>query len=127
MGDRLTMLKLQKTNHSYYCSESNYYVGGQDNYGRSDYDSWKAFKDDWLLDGEIDDDYNHLFRFDILESEANPGNHSLHLFFILQRKGIFRPVFIGRITLEDMPEIESFLLGRWAYMKHQWEEILYAE
>lgn len=115
-------LTLKPTNHSYYCSESNYYVGGRENYGRNDYDSWETFKEDWLFDGKLDDDYNHLFRFDIIGSEENPGNFSLHLYFILQRKGIFRPVFIAHITEKDMPEIEAFLRDRWAYMEHQWKE-----
>lgn len=116
-------LELKVTRHNYYSSESNYYVGGCENYGRNDYDSWEMFKKDWLFpDGTIDDDLNHLFRFDILESEENPGNFTLWLFFILQRKGIYRPVHINTITEADLPEIEEFLSKRWEYMKSQWEE-----
>lgn len=116
-------LELKATKHNYYSSESNYYVGGRENYGRNDYDSWEMFKEDWLFsDGTIDDDLNHLFRFDILESEENPGNFTLWLFFILQRKGIYRPVHINTITEADLPEIEEFLSKRWEYMKSQWEE-----
>lgn len=121
---RSALLELRCTEHSYYCSESNYYVDGYNNFGRYECADWHDFKVDWL-DGEslnLDDDYNHLFRFDILEDEDNPGNFRLLLFFILQRKGIFRPVVIHRITQEDMPEIEEFLSQRWQYMKSQWCE-----
>ena len=115
-------MKLQKTNHSYYCSESNYYVSVKQNYGRSDYRSWDEFKNDWIFNGEFDDDLNHLFRFDIFETEGIPGNFSMHLYFMLQRKGIFRPVIIENITQEDVMEIEVFLKDRWTYMQRQWEE-----
>lgn len=113
-------ISLKSTTHSYYCSETNYYVGGADNYGRCDYESWEAFKEEWFMNGQfMDDDLNHLFRFDIYEES---GNFQLFLYFILQRKGIFRPVIIEKITDNDLPEIEKFLAERWEYMKTQWEE-----
>lgn len=116
-------LELKATDHSYYCSDSNYYVGGRENYGRCDYDSWADFKEEWLnKDGSIDDDLNHLFRFDIIKSEEEPGKFYLWLFFVLQRKGIFRPVWIKNLNSEDIPEIEEFLKLRWEYMKEQWKE-----
>lgn len=121
-------MKLKATNHSYYCSESNYYVDGYSNYGRSEYDTWNEFKEDWLLSNNVlDDDYNHVFRFDINEledeNEQPMGKFELWLFFILQRKGIFRPVWIREIAEEDMKEIEVFLKERWNYLKKQWEEV----
>lgn len=117
------ILSLKSTEHSYYCSDSNYYVNGYENFGRSDYDTWENFKEEWLDSGtSLDDDYNHLFRFDICEKEAVPGSFELRLFFILQRKGIFRPVFIENIAKGDMAEIELFLKERWEYMKNQWAE-----
>lgn len=30
-------LELKNTEHSYYCSDNNYYVGGAENHGRCDY------------------------------------------------------------------------------------------
>lgn len=115
-------LELKNTEHSYYCSDNNYYVGGAENFGRCDYDTWEDFKEEWLVDGSLDDDYNHLFRFDILESEETPGRFELFLFFILQRKGIFRPVWIRSITKDNLAEIETFLSQRWQYLKSQWRE-----
>lgn len=124
-------MELKATNHHYYSSESNYYVGNAngDNQGRCDYETWEEFKEEWLDDGKsIDDDYNHCFRFDILEKRDDMtdepiGGYSLWLFFILQRKGIYRPVHIETITEDNMSEIEAFLKDRWEYLKDQWSEI----
>ena len=120
-------MELKSTSHSYYCSDTNYYVSGNENHGLCEYEDWKSFKEDWLDNTlTIDDDYNHCFRFDIKEikddEEEPTGNFELWLFFILQRKGIYRPVWIRNITKEDMPEIEAFLKERWNYLKQQWAE-----
>lgn len=124
MGDTVTVLKLKETEHAYCCSTTNYYVDGYRNFGRCDYDTWGDFKDEWLDDGpnDLDDDYNHLFRFDIVENEDEPGVFELLLFFILQRKGIFRPVVVHRITEDDLSDIETFLRRRWQYLQYQWSE-----
>jgi hypothetical protein len=122
-------MELLKTNHRYYCSESNYYVNGYENWGRCDYDTWQDFKDEWLNnDLTIDHDYNHCFRFDIknqLDEEKDEeilGRYYMELFFILQRKGIFRPVIIKEIVETDMPDIEAYLQSCWNYMQGQWAE-----
>lgn len=126
-------MKLQATEHSYYCSESNHYVGNQhgENFGRCEYDTWADFQKEWLdLDGvSIDMDYNLCFRFDI-KQKRNPetdepiDEFELWLFFMLQRKGIYRPVWIKHIEEKDMPEIKGFLKKQWEYMKYQWNELL---
>jgi hypothetical protein len=124
-------MELKSTAHSYYCSESNYYVGNYhgENYGRCDYDTWGEFKEAWLDDNLwIDHDYNHCFRFDINPhrdfetDDIIQEKYSLKLYYILQRKGIFRPVFIKEISETDMPEIEQYLSDCWDYLKSQWEE-----
>lgn len=59
-------LKLKSTEHSYYCSDSNYYVNGYQNFGRADYDTWKNFKDEWMYsDGTIDDDNGRFIGYTI--------------------------------------------------------------
>jgi len=115
------MLKFQETNHAYYCSDNNYYVDGKgsNNHGRCEYDTWEEFKEEWL-DPELDDDYNHVFRFDITKSYD--GQLELWLSFTLQRKGIYRPVWIKEIKETEMEEINEFLKKRWEYMTSQWEE-----
>lgn len=119
-------MKLKKTKHKYYCSDSNYYLGDRngENYGRSEYDTWNEFKEEWLGWGDdglgIDIDCNYCFRFDIDKTDA--GVYDLTLFFMLQRKGIFRPVWIKKIEEEDMEEINTFLENQWNYTKEQWVE-----
>lgn len=122
------MLELKETNHSYYCSDSNYYVDGYDNFGLSEFESWEEFKEEWLDDdGQLDNDLNHLFRYDICKQEdyeeESTDGYMLKLYFILQRKGNFVPVHVKNIEEKDMPEIESFLKQRWEYMKSQWAEV----
>ena len=125
-------MKLQGTNHSYYCSEDNYYVGNSkgENFGRSEYETWEEFRDEWLgEDGvSIDADYNLCFRFDIiqkrdLDTDDLIDGFELWLFFILQRKGIYRPVWIKNIYEKDMPYIYNFLKMQFEYMENQWKEI----
>lgn len=116
-------LKLRATQHSYYCSESNFYVDKRRNFGRYDFETWNEFKRTFGLKNCIyDDDLNHVFRFDITENSDNPGTFGLWLFLVLQRKGIYRPIHIENITEKDVPEIQEFLRERWKYMKSQWEE-----
>ena len=100
-------MKLNVTNHPYYCSKSNYYVGGYDNFGRSEYDSWSDFKEEWLGIGDdslgIDSDLNYCVRFDITQNEDS-GAKDLWLFFLLQRKGIFSPVQVRNIKDSEILE-----------------------
>lgn len=123
------MLELKETNHSYYCSETNYYVKQSKNYGRCDYDTWDEFKQVWLNeDSSIDCDYNLCFRYDIkqkrdIEISEVVESYELWLFFVLQRKGIYRPVVIRNITKDDMVQLETFLNLQWKYIKNQWQEI----
>lgn len=124
-------MKLEATDHSYYSSESNFYVGNRngENFGSYDAENWQQFKEDWLFDDlTIDHDYNHCFRYDIEQDhdyetdEPVSGQFSLKLFFILQRKGIYRPVHVKSITEDDMPEIEEYLKSCWNYLQNQWKE-----
>ena len=121
-------MKLQATDHNYYCSESNYYVNGSENYGRVEYDTFNDFVEEWgLNDGEFDCDLNLCFRYDIVHKTDEYSNeldgYTLWLFFILQRKGIYRPVLIKDFKESDIQELEKFLKCQWEYMKNQWIEI----
>jgi len=126
-------MKLQATEHSYYCSESNHYVGNQhgENFGRCEYDTWADFQEEWLdSDGvSIDMDYNLCFRYDIkqrrnLDTDEPIDEFELWLFFMLQRKGIYRPVWIKHIEEKDMPGIKGFLEKQWNYIQYQWNELI---
>lgn len=118
-------MRLEKTNHNYYCNDSNYFGSGS----YSEYDTWQEFKADWFIsDGRIDHDYNHCFRFDIdniYDSETGAvceGRYSLHLYMMLQRKGWFKPVMVKEIYESDMKEVEQYLGECWEYLKQQWAE-----
>jgi hypothetical protein len=119
-------MELKITNHSYYCNDGNYYKSNS----LAEYDTWQDFKDEWfLLKGDgIDHDYNHCFRFDIVnqfdyETDTEYlDKFSLKLYYMLQRKGNFVPVTIKEITEQDIPEVEKYLKECWEYLKGQWEE-----
>jgi hypothetical protein len=121
-------MELKATKHHYYCSDSNYYVGNRngENHGRADFATWADFKSETVFMN--DHDYNHCFRFDITEQvdeetgDTIEGKFSLSLYYMLQRKGNFIPVFIEEITEEDMPEIEEYLKDCWRYLESQWRE-----
>lgn len=118
-------MKLQKTDHSYYSNDGNHYTSD----GLYVAEDWNQFKSDWMIDDDLylDHDYNHCFRFDINETYDDydnliDGEFSLHLYYILQRKGIYRPVHIKKITEGDMPEIRKYLESCYKYLQNQWVE-----
>jgi hypothetical protein len=119
-------MELKETNHPYYCSINNFYVGNHnnENWGRGEFSDWKEFKSSLYYNG--DKDLNLLFRFDICQKDDDNGNlidsFYIELFYILQRKGIFAPVFINSINKNNMDEIEFFLKERYEYLKGLWFE-----
>lgn len=123
--EKKKILKLKETNHSYYCQEGNYYTNGE----AYQHMSWDEFKKYMCLgeNGEFHDhDYNHVFRFDIIEVnpevEKTHGKYVLRLFYMLQRKARNLSHDIYNIKEEDMEEINLFLKSCWEYLKGQWQE-----
>jgi hypothetical protein len=124
------MLELKATDHKYYCSESNFY----NNCCLCEYETWSEFKEAWFINNnsKIDRGYNLCFRYDVMQhrdpdTDELIDGYEMWLFFILQRKGIYKPVWIKTITENDMDEINSFLKDVWAYHKFQWNEIVEGE
>lgn len=113
------MLKLQKTDHSYYCE-------CWETRRTTEYKSWKHFKEDEGLD--YDFDYNLLFRFD-LDFHDDPedeycGTYTLKLHHALQRHGIDQwHAVIHNIKEEDIKEIEEHLKKAKKHLMKMWEEI----
>lgn len=110
------------TKHSYYCSETAYDSVDEP----LQYDSWESFFEE---EGDSDFGYNLLFRYDFeryydFEADKETDELVLKLFFIGQRKGIFRCVVIRNIEPGDMPKIETFLAPRWKYLQSLWEEMV---
>lgn len=124
------ILKLEATEHSYYCSDTNYYVGNKygENFGLSEYETWEEFSEAWDSEN-IDYDYSLLFRYDIKnkydekEDEEIEGEYYLELFFILQRKGIFKPVVILDLKEDDLSEVEKMLKDAKQHLFGLWEEV----
>lgn len=104
--------KLYEVEHSYYCNTSNFFS----NDCRAEYRSWDHFMSD---EGEgTDDDMNLVFRWDWEASE-----HTLTLFFMGQRKGLFRSVTVYNMTEEREPEVRAWLQKRWEHFVKLWAPI----
>lgn len=97
--------------HDYYCHESNYYS----NDPAQKYDDWESFYSEF---GDADLDYNLVFRWDLRKRDN--GEFYLEIFFMLQRKGIFKPVWIDSVKEENLPEIISFLSPYWEKLNQLW-------
>lgn len=118
-------MNLWEANHSYYCSESNYY--SSEPYAK--HGTWHSFSSTFA---ESDLDMNMVFRFDWYEGEdwgAAPFNGDpyyrngrLLIFFVFQRKGIFACHEIS-VCRADEPAVVEFLRKRWVYMKELWQPI----
>jgi hypothetical protein len=114
---------LWEIDHPYYCSTSNYFS----NECNKNFKSWNDFIE---AEGESDFDYNYLIRFDWREGEDNDlpayngddyyRNGVLELFWVSQRKGLFRSNTI-EVCRKDEKEILEFLKKRWAYINHLWQ------
>ncbi|MCI8655457.1 MAG: hypothetical protein HFJ48_06300 [Clostridia bacterium] len=112
------MLKLQQTNHDYYCE-------CWETERTSEHKNWKTFKEEEL---DYDFDYNLLFRFDIDfhddKEDEFYGTYTLKLHHALQRHGreLWHAV-IHNITEEDMTEIDEHLKKAKEHLLKMWEEI----
>ena len=122
-------LELKETSHNGECSNTNWYVDGNRNYGRRDFENWQAFKDEYSRDGSFLYAMNQYvcFRYDIKEvrddeSDEPTGAHNLHLYIMEQSKGKFVPVKVKHIQESDMREINEYLMFCWRFMKGQWSE-----
>lgn len=136
-------MHLWEIDHPYYSSESNYFTNDY----HTDYDSWAAFAE---AEGGSDKDYNLLFRWDWdrsyahttdddLDNEAPDARRAfadryddqeraftLKLFYVLQRKGIYRAVEVA-VCKADEPEVRKFLEGYAAHLRKVWEPLLDVE
>lgn len=108
------MLKYAETKHPFYCADENFYHNVVIQLKR-----WEEFSKDFDLE-TLDLDLNFLFRYDIKRDE---NQLKLHLYFMLQRKGIFQPVIVY-ITEKDMDEINAFLSKCKTHMLKHWEELM---
>ena len=118
MNNKLSQLAVD---HPYYCSDSNYY--SNDPTGK--FATWADFYKDW---NDMDLDMNMLFRWDIKvckdeENEQIEPEYYMELFYMLQRKGIFKPIHIELIEEADADQIIAFLSVRYAHLQSMWEPL----
>lgn len=102
------MTHLWEPKHSYYCAEDNYF-GGQ---CHSEFRSWQAFLEE---EGNADLDYNLLFRWDWDRKEK-----TLTLFWVGQRKGLFRSTTINAMHPDEEPSVRAWLEWRWHHLQSLW-------
>lgn len=131
---------LWEHDHPYYCSEGCYYVPGTRwSEVHADWESWQDFLEDW---GNVDPDYNLLFRWDWEQADPQnfylkPGDpddetaeyeeakkvDTLKLFFYLQRKA--KPFsHTIRVTEADEESVRAWLTGRAEHMRTLWAPLL---
>ena len=114
------MPHLWEVDHSYYCSESNYYKNGT-------LGNFESFVDFLEAYGDLDMDLNLLFRWDWKieerydeEGETLPGtDHKLYVFWMGQRKGLFHCSIVD-VTESDEPAVIEFLRPRWEHLRALW-------
>lgn len=126
------MAHLWEINHPYYCNEGNFFkpAGGEEPSPR-----YKSFADFLEEEGDADLDYNLLFRWDWVEGEDHElpsfngdtyyRNGLLKLFFMGQRKGLYRWATV-EVCRADEPAVIEYLRPRWEHLRSLWEPIAVA-
>lgn len=119
----MTEKHLWESNHSYYCTESNYYSNESHT---TEFKSFKDFLDEW---GDADMDYNLLFRWDwkidedISKNEdENYRSSTLKIYFMMQKKGYINSCFI-QVCKNDEKQIKEYLKKSWDHLKELWNPI----
>lgn len=119
------MKRLWECKHTYYCSKRNYF----NNDTTLHFETWEDFAEE--SNGE-DLDYNLVVRFDWYEGEGYElpeydGDDSkrfakLWIFYLGQRKGLFRTVSID-VCRNDEPAVVEWLRPRLQRLMEIWEPI----
>ena len=118
---------LWECEHSYYCEEANYFASLSDKTIR-EFKSFSAFLSE---EGDADKDRNLLFRWDWTEDDGEGDNQcsyngddyyrngKLSLFFMGQRKGLYRSVMV-EVCRSDEANVIKYLAPRWQHMQELW-------
>jgi hypothetical protein len=117
-------MKLWEAEHSYYCSETNYFSNDCEEH----FMSWSEFAAEYA---SVVLDWNLLFRWDWeVPSDdigeplpMNPDPYyrdcTLHLFWIGQRKGLFRSTTVS-VCAADEPAVREWLRKPFEHLKALW-------
>jgi len=116
------MTHLWDVKHPYRCAEGNY--DSKD--GFREWSSWAAFMEEF---GNSDVDYNFVWRWEwsqakngLDEPVGEPGDGSLELFMVKQRKAIYESHEIA-VTAKDEPAVRAYLQKHWANMLECWRPL----
>ena len=119
---------LWEVDHSYYCNEANYFVGGNDHHKVCDeHKRWSDFIAEYA---DADFDMNLVFRWDWVEEDPETGestykgddnyrNGILKIFWMGQRKGLYRFSLV-EVCRADEPAVIAFLRPRWEHLRELW-------
>jgi len=121
---------LWEVDHDYYCNEGNYFSNDCGS-------EFSSFSDFILQEGDSDIGLNLIFRWDWDENHPETGqstfngdpyyrNGKLKLFFIGQRKGLFRFSIID-VCRKDEDEVIKFLQPRMQYLFSLWQPLINVE
>lgn len=118
-------MHLWEADHSYYCNLGNYY---NNDCGAHH----KSLAEFLAAEAGGDLDYNLVFRWDWKEGDDwgygpytgddNYRNGGLEVFFMSQRKGIFRYATV-EVCRADEPQVIEFLRPRLAHLMALWEPL----
>lgn len=100
--------------HPYYSSSQNYYSNEPD----FDAETMTEFLD---AAEQWDVDLNLMYRWDFHKREN--GTVHAEAFFILQRKGIYKPCKIDSVSEDEAVRFEKFAKKHWEKLKEIWQPI----
>lgn len=103
--------RLWEPEHAYHCSDTNYYSADT----AQTFDSWDLFLEE---EGGSDLDYNLVFRWD-WDRKAR----ALTVYYVGQRKGLFRSVKVRGMHADDEPAVRAWLTTRWEHLRALWAPI----
>lgn len=116
----ITLTDLANAEHPYYCHGSNYYS----NDPAQSFSTMTEFLD-CFEDSDVD--MNLCFRWDVRAITNNhdqpTGEYSAEVFLMLQRKGIFKPCFIRKISEGEVDRFVAYLKMHHETLREMWAPI----
>lgn len=122
------MKHLWEVDHAYYCAEENFYAPGNG----QPFQSYKTFSNFLEAEGDANLDMNLVFRWDWYEGpdwgagdyngDDNYRNGKLMIFFMGQRKGLYRWAEI-EVCRADEEAVKAYLAPRLQHLLSLWEPL----
>ena len=113
-NNTITAVNQLAIDHDYYCADGNYYSNDSGQ-------SWENMCEYLDAMESSDIDMNLVFRWDIRE---NNGSYSANIYIMHQRKGIFAPHHVKKITDDDVPRFVEYLKNHKNKLDKIWQPII---